>query len=332
MGTTPNGLHPGPGPLTGTPISATGVVVSVQPQHRGRASHGRRRRLRDGSVQHRHPGRRPLGRVHVQDLRPPGPAGERLPPDRQRERRRTVHVPRHPRDVPRPVHGGELQQQRRRWRDDPLADLALVELRLRAARPDRRHRQGGAAGAPDGDHHAAGGSGVDAAGHQGGVPDRHGGGGGVHRGGRHVQRAVLHRPRRGTRRRGDPCPRAGSSPGRVRSVGAARRGGAGAERGERHRHPGPDPRSARRGEDGHRAGCQRRLVRRLHAVPGHGRVDRHTGRQVRGPHRRHRDHRRLVPSGDVGPVHAGVARGPAGARVRGARADHEVVPVPPPGP
>ncbi len=30
-GTTPNGLHPGPGPLTGTPISATGVVVSVQP-------------------------------------------------------------------------------------------------------------------------------------------------------------------------------------------------------------------------------------------------------------------------------------------------------------
>jgi membrane peptidoglycan carboxypeptidase len=30
-GTTPIGLHPGPGELTGTPISATGVVVSVEP-------------------------------------------------------------------------------------------------------------------------------------------------------------------------------------------------------------------------------------------------------------------------------------------------------------
>ena len=31
LGTTPIGLHPGPGELTGTPISATGVVVSVEP-------------------------------------------------------------------------------------------------------------------------------------------------------------------------------------------------------------------------------------------------------------------------------------------------------------
>ena len=42
--------------------------------------------------------------------------------------------------------------------------------------------------------------GVDAARHQGGVPDRHGGGGGVDRRRRHVQRAVLRRPGRGPRR------------------------------------------------------------------------------------------------------------------------------------
>ena len=79
-------------------------------------------------------------------------------------------------------------------------------------------------------------------------------------------------------------------PRRAESVQSARLAAEVLERNvaERHRHPGPDPRSARRGEDRHRAGCQRRLVRRLHAVPGHGRLDRHTGRQVRGPHRRHR--------------------------------------------
>ena len=64
-------------------------------------------------------------------------------PDRQRERQRPVHVQGHPRDVPRPVHGRELRRQRRRGRHDHLADAALVELRLRAPRPDRRHRQGG---------------------------------------------------------------------------------------------------------------------------------------------------------------------------------------------
>ena len=113
-------------------------------RHRCGARHGRRRRVRERAVQRHHPGRRALRRVDLQDLRAHGPAGERLPPHRQRERRRPVHLPGHPRDVPRPVPGRELRQQRRRGRHDHLADAALVELRLRAPRPDRRHRQGGA--------------------------------------------------------------------------------------------------------------------------------------------------------------------------------------------
>ena len=64
------------------------------------------------------------------------------------------------------------------------------------------------------------------------------------------------------------------SPGRVGAVGPARLRGAREERAERHRHPGPDPRPARGRQDRHRPERQRRLVRRLHAVPGHRGVDR----------------------------------------------------------
>ena len=41
----------------------------------------------------------------------------------------------------------------------------------------------------------------------------------------------------------------------------------------RHRHPGPHPRPAGRGQDRHDPGRDRRLVRRLHAGAGHRRVD-----------------------------------------------------------
>ena len=48
--------------------------------HRRRAGHGRRRRVREREVQRHHPGRRPLRRVDLQDLRAHGAARERLPP------------------------------------------------------------------------------------------------------------------------------------------------------------------------------------------------------------------------------------------------------------
>ena len=128
---------------------------------------------------------------------------------------------------------------------------------------------------------------------------------------RHVQRAVLRRPGRGPRRRGAPRARRRTRAGPM-SVQSARLAAEVLEKNvaERHRHQGPDPRPARGRQDRHRPGRQRRLVRRLHALPGHRGVDRLADRQRRGARSGGTGHhRRLVPGRDLGPVHAGVARG-----------------------
>ena len=274
-GTTPNGLHRGPGPLTGDPDHATGAVVSVRaaapapcgPWSAAPGSDGCQYNIATQGV-----GR--LGRVDVQDLRAPGPARERLRPERQRQRRRTVHVPRHPRDVPRPVRGGELRNS-----GGGGGTITSQTLRSSNCAFVRLGQIVGidkvvAAGAPDGDHHAARGRRVDAARHQGGAT-----------------RSTWRRPWRrspttacSTRRTTstgsrDPTARCSSPTSRIRagpqSVQTARLAAEVLEKNvrERHRHPGPDPRAARGGQDGHGAGRQRRLVRRLHAVPGHRRLD-----------------------------------------------------------
>ena len=85
---------------------------------------------------------------------------------------------------------------------------------------------------------------------------------------------------------------------------------------------GPDPEPARGRQDGHRAEQRQRLVRGLHAVPVHGGLDRFAGRQLRGAHPRHRHHGRLVPGGDLGPLHARLARGPRDRRLRGPARAH----------
>ena len=167
-----------------------------------------------------------------------------------------------PGHVPGPVPGRELRRQRWGRRHDHVADAALVELRLRAPRADRRHPQGGAAGAPDGDHHPARRGGVDAARHQGGAADRHGRRGRIDRRRRHVAPPVLHRPGRGSRRSGAHRARGRSAPGGVGAVGAPGLRGPREERPERHRHPSPHPEPARRRQDRHRAERERRLVRR----------------------------------------------------------------------
>ena len=232
-----------------------------------------------------------------------------------------MHLQGHPRDVPGPVPGRELRRQRRRRRHDHLADAALVELRLRAARPDRRHRQGGAAGAPDGDHHAARRGRVDAARHQGGA----------------ARSTWPARWRRspptacGTGRTTSTASRVPTAqvileheadPRRAASVQSARLACEVLEKNvaERHRHPGPDPGPARRRQDRHRAERQRRLVRRLHALPRHRGVDRLARRQRRGGDRRHGITGGSYPAEIWGRYMRAWHEGLEEARVRGARA------------
>ena len=238
-------------------------------------------------------------------------------PDRQRERQQPVHLPGHPRDVPRPVPGRELRRQRRRWRHDHLADAALVELRLRAPRSDRRHRQGGAAGAPDGHHHAARGRScrcrsaprrcypIDMAGAVASIAADG-----------HVAPAVLHRPGRGPRRRGDPRARGRPAAGRRRCSRPASR--ARCSRRTSRAAPAPGPGSpdqhaagktgtAQNASDGWFVGFTPYLATAVWI----GSPDRQRARcEIGGTGH----HRRLVPGRDLGPVHAGLARGPARRR------------------
>ena len=124
---TPTALVPiAPDDVTGAPRNATGAVVSVEP------GTGAVRAMVGGAgfdseqVQRHDPGR-PLGRVDLQGVRAHGPAGERLPPHRQREREQPLHVQGHPRDVPRSRTG---------WRTSPAA--AAVEARSPRRRSGRR--------------------------------------------------------------------------------------------------------------------------------------------------------------------------------------------------
>ncbi len=88
---------------------------------------------------------------------------------------------------------------------------------------------------------------------------------------------------------------------------------------ERHRHPGPHPRTS--------TPPARPARRRTPATAGSsgftpylatavwiGSPTDNDAVEIRGTGH----HRRLVPGGDLGPVHAGLARGPRGSRVRGA--------------
>ena len=167
-GTTPIGADED----TGAPRSATAAVVSVEPGTGAVRAMVGGPGFADEKVNIATGGqrRRPLRRVDVQDLRADGPARERLRAHRQRQRQRArATFTEHPGPRPRPVRVENFGNSGGGGGHDPRADAALVELRVRAPRPDRRHRQGRRAGPQDGHHHRARERGVDAARHRGGA-------------------------------------------------------------------------------------------------------------------------------------------------------------------